>query len=58
MIRLGRNEFAFGRDVEPEEIEARIDAVTAGDVQALAQDLLSESNQRPLHSRTGRSNRR
>ncbi|MGR4066170.1 MAG: M16 family metallopeptidase [Vulcanimicrobiaceae bacterium] len=45
MIRLGRNEFAFGRDVEPEEIETRIDAVTAEDVQALAQELLSEGNQ-------------
>ena len=28
MIRLGRNEFAFGRHVTPEEIEQRIDAVT------------------------------
>jgi predicted Zn-dependent peptidase len=45
MIRLGRNEFAFGRDIEPEEIEARIDAVTAADVHALAQELLSETNQ-------------
>jgi predicted Zn-dependent peptidase len=39
MIRLGRNEFALGRNVEPEEIERRIDAVTAADVQALAQEL-------------------
>jgi predicted Zn-dependent peptidase len=41
MIRLGRNEFAYGREVTPEEIEARIDAVTAGEVQALAAALLA-----------------
>lgn len=44
MIRLGRNEFAFGRHVAPEEIEQRIDAVTAGDVQDLASELLAEEN--------------
>ncbi|MBV8490158.1 MAG: insulinase family protein, partial [Candidatus Eremiobacteraeota bacterium] len=44
MIRLGRNEFALGRNVTPEEIEARIDAVTADDVQVLAEELLAERN--------------
>ena len=44
MIRLGRNEFALGRDVSPEEIEARVDAVTAQDVQELAGELLAEAN--------------
>lgn len=44
MIRLGRNEFALGRHVSHEEIEQRIDAVTAGDVQQLARELLTEPN--------------
>ncbi len=44
MIRLGRNEFALGRHVTPEEIEQRIDAVTAGEVQELANELLAEKN--------------
>ena len=44
MIRLGRNEFALGRHVTPEEIEQRIDAVTAGEVQELAGELLAEKN--------------
>jgi predicted Zn-dependent peptidase len=44
MIRLGRNEFALGRHVTPEEIEQRIDAVTADEVHALARDLLAEEN--------------
>jgi predicted Zn-dependent peptidase len=44
MIRLGRNEFALGRHVNPEEIEERIDAVTAQDVQELANELLLEKN--------------
>jgi predicted Zn-dependent peptidase len=44
MIRLGRNEFALGRNVEPEEIERRIDAVTAADVQSVAADLLDEQD--------------
>ena len=44
MIRLGRNEFALGRHVAPEEIEQRIDAVTASDVQELAGELLAEKN--------------
>ncbi len=42
MIRLGRNEFALGRDVAPEEIEERVDAVAAKDIQELAQELLTE----------------
>lgn len=44
MIRLGRNEFALGRHVTPEEIEERIDEVTAGDVQELARELLEPEN--------------
>jgi predicted Zn-dependent peptidase len=44
MIRLGRNEFALGRFVSHEEIEERIDAVTAGEVQQLARELLVEEN--------------
>jgi predicted Zn-dependent peptidase len=44
MIRLGRNEFALGRNVEPEEIERRIDAVTAADVQDLAAELLRDED--------------
>jgi predicted Zn-dependent peptidase len=44
MIRLGRNEFALGRHVSSEEIEQRIDAVTAGEVQELARELLAEEN--------------
>lgn len=44
MIRLGRNEFALGRHVTPEEIEQRIDAVTVGEVQELAGDLLAPEN--------------
>jgi predicted Zn-dependent peptidase len=42
MIRLGRNEFALGRQVAPEEIEERIDAVTAAQVKELAQELFAE----------------
>lgn len=44
MIRLGRNEFAFGRNVTAEEIERRIDAVTATEVQELASELLVDEN--------------
>jgi predicted Zn-dependent peptidase len=44
MIRLGRNEFALGREVTAEEIERRIDAVTAHEVQELARELLVEEN--------------
>lgn len=42
MLRLGRNEFALGRPVSAEEIEERVDAVTASDVQTLAQELLTD----------------
>jgi predicted Zn-dependent peptidase len=44
MIRLGRNEFALGRHVTPEEIEERVDAVTADAVRDLARELLAEEN--------------
>jgi predicted Zn-dependent peptidase len=44
MIRLGRNEFALGRNVEPEEIEQKIDAVTAADVQDVAGALLRDED--------------
>jgi predicted Zn-dependent peptidase len=40
MIRLGRNEFALGREVSPEEVERRVDAVTLEDVQAIAHEIL------------------
>ena len=42
MIRLGRNEYALGRQVAPEEIEERIDAVTADDIIGLARELFAE----------------
>jgi predicted Zn-dependent peptidase len=42
MIRLGRNEFALGRQITPEEIEERVDAVTPGNVMELAQELFHE----------------
>jgi predicted Zn-dependent peptidase len=42
MIRLGRSEFSLGRQVTTEEIEAKIDAVTADDIRALAQEVLAE----------------
>lgn len=42
MIRLGRNEFALGRYLSPEEIEVRIDAVSAQELQELAQELLPD----------------
>ncbi len=44
MIRLGRNEFAFGRQIATEEIEERVDAVTADDVRLLADELLRPEN--------------
>ncbi len=40
MLRLGRSEFAHGRQHSIEEIEARFDAVTGDDVAALAGELL------------------
>ena len=42
MIRLGRNEFALDRQVTPEEIEERVDAVTASQIVELAHDLFAE----------------
>jgi predicted Zn-dependent peptidase len=42
MIRLGRNEFALGRQMTPEEIEERVDAVTAREIQEIAHDLFAE----------------
>ena len=44
MIRLGRNEFAFGRQIGTEEIEARVDAVTLDEVRAIAQELFAPEN--------------
>jgi predicted Zn-dependent peptidase len=44
MIRLGRNEFAFGRQIEQEEIERRIDAVSAVDVAQLAAERFDPAN--------------
>ena len=42
MIRLGRNEFALGRQQAPEEIEERVDAVHAAEIRELAQELFAE----------------
>ena len=42
--RLGRNEIVHGRQITAEEIEERIDAVTAGEVQELASELLATKN--------------
>ncbi len=39
MIRLGRNEFALGRQMTPEEIEERVDAVRSDDIHAVAREL-------------------
>jgi predicted Zn-dependent peptidase len=39
MLRLGRNEYNLGHQITPEEIEERVDAVSAGDVMQLAQEL-------------------
>ena len=44
MIRLGRNEFAFGRQISTEEIEARVDAVTLDEVRAIAYELFAPAN--------------
>jgi predicted Zn-dependent peptidase len=43
MIRLGRNEFALGRQIAPEEIEARVDAVTAQEIRELSNELFQEN---------------
>ncbi len=42
MIRLGRNEFTLGRHLTPEEIEERIDGVTAPEITEIAQELFAE----------------
>ena len=44
MIRLGRSEFSLGRDLTTEEIEEKVEAVTAQEIQELAQELLREDN--------------
>jgi predicted Zn-dependent peptidase len=44
MIRLGRSEFSLGRQLTTEEIEEKVEAVTAEEIQQLAQELLSEEN--------------
>ena len=42
MIRLGRNEFILGRHMTPEEIEERIDAVTAPEITEISKELFAE----------------
>jgi predicted Zn-dependent peptidase len=42
MIRLGRNELSLGRQKTPEEIEERVDAVTAPEITEIAQELFAE----------------
>jgi len=42
MIRLGRNEFALGRQITPEEMEECVDLVSAPEIRQLAQELFSE----------------
>ena len=42
MIRLGRNELSLGRQMTPEEIEERVDAVTAPEITEIAQELFAE----------------
>ncbi|GAC1387777.1 MAG: pitrilysin family protein [Vulcanimicrobiaceae bacterium] len=42
MIRLGRNEFSLGRQTTTEEIEACVDAVSAEEIQNLANELLDD----------------
>jgi predicted Zn-dependent peptidase len=44
MIRLGRSEFSLGRQLPTEEIEARVEAVSAAEIQTLAQELLAEDH--------------
>ncbi len=41
MIRLGRSEFSLGRQLTPEEIESRVDVVTADHVLDLAHELFA-----------------
>lgn len=44
MMRLGRSEFSLGRQLETDEVEQKIDAVTAEQIQGLAGELLAEEN--------------
>lgn len=44
MIRLGRSEFSLGRDLPIDEIVEKVEAVTAPEIQELAQELLREEN--------------
>ncbi|HMD02854.1 MAG TPA: pitrilysin family protein [Candidatus Baltobacteraceae bacterium] len=44
MIRLGRSEFNLGRNLTTEEIESKVDAVLAEQVQALARELFAPGN--------------
>jgi len=41
MMRLGRNELTFGRQISEEELEAKIDAVTAQDVLRLSRAIFA-----------------
>ena len=44
MIRLGRGEFTHGYQLTPEELEAKVDAVTSELVLSLARELLAPEN--------------
>jgi predicted Zn-dependent peptidase len=41
MMRLGRNELVYGRQISPEEVEAAIDAVQRADVERIARAVLA-----------------
>ena len=41
MMRLGRNELTFGRQISEEELEQKIDAVSMDDVQRLARAIFA-----------------
>ena len=44
MMRLGRSEYNLGRELTTEEIEAKIEAVEAEEVQALAREMFAPEN--------------
>lgn len=44
MMRLGRNEYALGRQQSPEEIEAKVDAVDSEQIRRLATELFAQSS--------------
>ena len=44
MMRLGRSEYNLGRELTTEEIEAKIEAVTAEEVLALAKEIFAPEN--------------